>query len=320
MPDDQGIARGREAEHPRHIPPGGWKDVPVRSWQELSDNSIFLIAGGVTYAGLVALFPALAALVSLYGLVLDPAQVEQQVTALTGVVPEQTQQLISAQLHQLVSASNGALGFGAVFGLALALWTASRGMSGTINALNIAYDQKETRSFVRLNLLALTLTLGMIVGGLVVIALVAILPAIVGALGLGGVTAWLLLILEWPLLMLFIMAALAMLYRYAPDRHIAKWRWVSPGAVVATALWLVASIAFSAYVSNFNSYNKTYGSLGAAIVLLTWLYWSAFIVLLGAVINNQAERQTRRDSTIEPPQPMGRRGATAADTLGRDTG
>jgi len=320
VPDDQGSARGREAEYPQHIPPGGWKDVLARSWQELSDNSIFLIAGGVTYAGLVALFPALAALVSLYGLVLDPAQVEQQVTALAGVVPEQTQQLLSAQLHQLVSASNGALGFGAVFGLALALWTASRGMSGTINALNIAYDQKETRSFVRLNLLALTLTLGMIVGGLVVIALVAVLPAIVGALGLGAVTQWLLLILEWPLLMLFIMAALAMLYRYAPDRRVAKWRWVSPGAVVATALWLVASIAFSAYVANFNSYNKTYGSLGAVVVLLTWLYWSAFIVLLGGVINNQAERQTRRDSTVEPPQPMGRRGATAADTLGRDTG
>jgi membrane protein len=147
-----------------------------------------------------------------------------------------------------------------------------------------------------------------------------VLPAIVGALGLGAVTQWLLLILEWPLLMLFIMAALAMLYRYAPDRRVAKWRWVSPGAVVATALWLVASIAFSAYVANFNSYNKTYGSLGAVVVLLTWLYWSAFIVLLGGVINNQAERQTRRDSTVEPPQPMGRRGATAADTLGRDTG
>ncbi len=320
MPDDQGVARGREAEHPQHIPPRGWKDVVVRSWQEISDNSIFLVAGGVTYAVLVALFPALAALVSLYGLVLDPAQVEKQVAALTGVVPQQTQDLISAQLHELVTASSGALGFGAIFGLILALWAASRGMSGLINALNIAYEQKETRGFVQLNRLALTLTLGMIVGGLVVIALVGVLPAVIGAVGLGNLTQWLLLVLEWPLLLFCVMTALGVLYRYAPDRRIAKWRWITPGAVVATVLWLVASIAFSAYVANFNSYNKTYGSLGAVVVLLTWLYWSAFIVLLGAVINTQTERQTRRDSTDEPPKPMGQRGATAADTLGRDTG
>jgi membrane protein len=294
--------------------------VLVRSWQEISDNNIFLVAGGVTYAVLVALFPALAALVSLYGLVLDPAQVEKQVAALTGVVPQQTQDLISAQLHQLVTASSGALGFGAIFGLVVALWAASRGMSGLINALNIAYEQKETRGFVQLNRLALTLTLGMIVGGLVVIALVGVLPAVIGAIGLGSVAQWLLLILEWPLLLLCVMTALAVLYRYAPDRRVAKWRWITPGAVVATVLWLLASIAFSAYVANFNSYNKTYGSLGAVVVLLTWLYWSAFIVLVGAVINTQTERQTRRDSTVEPPKPMGQRGATAADTLGRDTG
>jgi membrane protein len=134
------------------------------------------------------------------------------------------------------------------------------------------------------------------------------------------VAQWVLLILEWPLLLLCVMTSLAVLYRYAPNRRMAKWRWITPGAVVATVLWLLASIAFSAYVANFNSYNKTYGSLGAVVVLLTWLYWSAFIVLVGAVINTQTERQTRRDSTEEPPKPMGQRGATAADTLGRDTG
>jgi membrane protein len=313
---DESRGRGRSAESPGEIPARGWKDVLWRSWNEVSDANLFLVAGGVTYAVLLALFPGLAALVAIYGLVLNPEQVEKQVGALSGVLPEQSRQLLADELHQLISASNGTLGLSAAFGLLLALWSASRGMSGLITALNIAYEEKERRGFFKLNLLAVGLTLALLVGGLIVIALVAILPAAVQFIGLGESTKWLLLVLEWPLLIAVIMTGLACLYRYAPDRDKAQWRWVSPGAIAATSLWIVASIGFTVYVANFNSYDKTYGSLGGAIILLTWLYLSALVVLLGAVINAQLEKQTQKDSTEGPSNAMGQRGAQAADTLG----
>ena len=210
--------RGRDAEHPGKIPARGWMDVLWRSWQEVSDANLFLVAGGVTYAILLALFPGLAALVAIYGLVFDPAQVEKQVSALSGVLPEQSQQLLVDELHKIVSASGGTLGLSAVIGLLLALWSASRGMIGLITAFNIAYEEKERRGFFKLNLLALGLTVAVMLGGLVVIALLAVLPAAVQFIGLGGTTKWLLLVLEWPLLVAVVLLGLAALYRYAPDR------------------------------------------------------------------------------------------------------
>ena len=312
-------ARGREADHPGEIPPRGWKDILWRAWAEISDQNLFLIAGGVTYAVLLALFPGLAALVSLYGLAFDTAQIEKQVAALSGVLPAQTQELLSQQLHSLVEGSSGALGFAAIVGLLLALWSASRGMSGLITAINIAYEEKEQRSFLKFNLIALGLTLGLVIGGILAIALIAVLPAAVQLLAVGSATKWLLLLVQWPLLIVLVMAGLAVLYRFGPDRDKPQWRWVTPGAIAATALWIVASIGFTVYVANFNSYDKTYGSLGGVVILLTWLYLSALTVLLGAVINAQSERQTRKDSTEGAPQAMGRRGAHAADTLGGST-
>jgi membrane protein len=297
--------RGREAHHPGDIPPRGGKDILWRAWSEISDQNLFLIAGGVTYAILLALFPGLAALVSLYGLVFDAGQIERQVAALSGVLPEQTQQLLSQQLHNLVQASSGALGFAAVIGLLLALWSASRGMTGMITALNIAYEEKERRGFFKLNLIALGLTLGLLAGGIIAIALVAVLPAAARLLAAGPATKWLLLLAQWPLLIVLVMLGLALLYRFAPDRDKPQWRWVSPGAIAATILWILGSVAFTVYVAN---------------ILLTWLYLSALMVLLGAVINAQAERQTRKDSTEGRPRAMGQRDAHAADTLGESTG
>ena len=252
-----GSERGREADHPGEIPPKGWMDILWRAWGEVSEQNLFLIAGGVTYAILLALFPGLASLVSLYGLVLDASQIEKQVSALSGILPAQTQQLLTDQLHQLVESSSGTLGIGAGVGIVLALWSASRGMSGLITALNIAYEEKERRGFFKLNMIALGLTLGLMVGGVVVIALVAVLPAAVQFLDLGAATKWLLLVVEWPLLIVLVMLGLAVLYRYAPDRDEPQWRWVSPGAIAATILWVVASIGFTVYVANFNSYDKT---------------------------------------------------------------
>ncbi len=313
------INRGRSATSPHQIPMPGWKDILVRSWGEISDNNIFLVAGGVTYAILLALFPGLAALVSIYGLLLDPSQVEKQVEALSHILPPESTQMISEQLHKLVTASNGSLSISAGVALLLALWSASRGMSGLITAFDIAYQQKETRSFFKLNLVAIVLTVLMLMGGTVIIALVGVLPAALQVIGLESSTQWLLLVLEWPLLIVVVLTGLAVLYRYAPNRQTPRWRWVSPGAIIATVLWLLGSIAFTVYVTHFNSYDKTYGALGGVVVMLTWLYLSAFVALLGAVINAQSERQTQQDSTTGQPKPMGARQAYAADTVGEQT-
>jgi membrane protein len=307
---------GRHAGSPHQIPTGGWKQVLRRSWQELSDNNIYLAAGGVTYAGLLALFPGLAALVSLYGLLFDPSQIEQQMSLLTGILPQESQTLLSQELHQLVSAPHGRLGLAAIISLLIALWSASRGMSGLMSAMNMAYDEKETRGFFKLNLMAIGMTVAAIIVGILMIALIGVMPAVVQFMGLGAVAKWLLLVLEWPLLLALLLGGMAVLYRYGANRSEPQWRWVSPGAIAGAALWIVGSIAFSVYVSQFNTYNKTYGSLGGAVVLLTWLYLSSFVLLLGAVINAQSERQTTHDTTEGHPKPMGYRNARAADTLG----
>lgn len=311
--------RGRDARHPGHIPSRGWKDVLVRAWNAQSERNLSLVAGGVTYCVILALFPGLAALVSIYGLVADPHTIEKEVNAMAGLVPGDAQTLISTELHSLVTASGGALSIGVVIGVLIALWSASRGMSGLISALNIAYGQKETRSFVRFNLIALVLTIGLIIGGLISIVLIAGLPAVLSGSGATGAIKWIPYIVEWPLLIFFVMITLAVLYRYAPNRDEPKWEWVSPGAAVATVVWIIGSILFTVYVSHFGNYNKTYGSLGAIIALLTWLWLSAYVVLLGAEINAETERQTREDTTEGAPQPMGQRGATAADTVGPAT-
>jgi membrane protein len=309
-------ARGREAERPTQIPPIGWKDIVLRAWTEVSEANLFLVAGGVTYAILLALFPGLAALVSIYGLLLDPSQIEKQVGSMTGILPEQARQMLSEELHTLVSSSSGALGLSAILALLLALWSASRGMSGLITALNIAYQEPEKRGFFKLNLVAIGLTIGLTIAGIIVVALVAVLPAAVEFLPLGTLSKWLLLILEWPLLVGFVVVGLAVMYRYAPSRDEPQWKWVSPGAGAAVTLWIAASIGFTVYVAHFNSYSKTYGSLGGVIILLTWLYISSFVILFGAAINAQSEKQTRKDSTVGRPEAMGRRGARAADELG----
>ncbi|MFO1028576.1 MAG: YihY/virulence factor BrkB family protein [Acetobacteraceae bacterium] len=317
---DAKLNRGRSADTPTQIPAAGWKDIALRTYKEIGENNLFLVAGGVTYALLLAMFPALAALVALYGLLFNPAQVEQQINSLSAVLPPQTTELVGTELHNLVEASGKSLGIGAIVALLFALWSASRGMSGLITAFNIAYRQQESRSFIRFNMIALGLTIAGLVGGVIIIALVGVLPAAIQFVGLGVILKWVILIVQWPILIAVVMVCLAVLYRYAPNRSPAKWRWVSPGAIVATILWLIGSIAFSIYVSNFNSYNATYGSLGGVVILLTWLYLSSFVALLGAVINAQAERQTRHDSTEKPDQPLGQRGAYAADTVGETTG
>jgi membrane protein len=303
--------RGREAKAPWQIPARGWADILCRAWKDTAKRNLSLVAGGVAYYLLLALFPALAALVSVYGLVANPADVMDSVQSLSGMLPPSTVALIGGGLQQLVSASSKSLGLGAVIGVAIALWSGVRGMTGIMTALNIAYGQPEGRGFIRVNTTALLLTVVVTIGGLIALALVAGLPAALSSAGARSPGRWIGLIVEWPLLIVFVMGMMAVIYHYGPDRRKPKWKWASPGVIVAAILWIFGSILFTVYVYHFDSYNKTYGSLGAPLVLLTWMWLSVFVVLFGAEINGEAERQTRRDTTTQAPLPMAKEGKRA---------
>ena len=305
---------GGQAERPTSIPREGWKQIVKRAWAESKTDHISLVAGGVAYAWFLALFPALIAAVSIYGLVADPAQVERQVTDLASGLPESAEELLTDQLRGIASGSGGALTFGLLISVLLALWSASGGVAGLMEAINIAYDEQDNRSFVKKRGLALLLTLGAIVFFAIAIGLVAVLPVLLEQLGLGPVATALVQVGRWVGVVLAVIAALAVLYRVAPDRDAPRLRWVSVGSVVATLVWVIASIGFSLYVDNFGSYSRTYGSLAGVAVLMLWFFVTAFIILLGAEINAESEQQTLRDSTVGEPEPMGQRGATKADT------
>lgn len=308
--------RGRAAEKPGDIPAKGWKDIAVRVKDSLRDDQVSLLAAGVAFFTLLALAPALAAVVSVYGLVTTPAEASRQIADFTTALPSDARSLIGGQLKTVAAGDTGGLGLALVVGVLLSLWAASGGMKQLIEATNVAYDESETRKFLRLRGLALLFTLGMITLFVAVLGLLAVVPALLDNTGFGSVGRVVVNVLRWPLLAVLMAAALAILYRYAPDRDQPKLRWVSWGAGIATLLWVIGSVLFSIYVSNFGHYNKTYGSLGAVVVLLLWLYLSAFIVLLGAEINAEMELQTAKDTTKGVEQPMGRRDAYAADRVG----
>jgi membrane protein len=312
----RGDGRGRGADHPRQFPARGWRDILLRVKDETSKDNISMIAAGVAFYLMLAIFPMLAATVSIYGLVADPADVQRNFEAVAGVIPEDARSIMVDQLTAVTSASGGQLGFGVVLSIALTLWSASRGVIAMITALNIAYDEKEKRSFIKLNAIALALTLALIVFMIVTLAVVVGLPVVIGYLNLGETVEWTIRLARWPILAVAIILALAVLYRYAPDRDAPRWRWVSWGAVVATAIWLLGSVAFSVYVSNFADYNKTYGAMGAVIILLLWFNLSSYAVLLGAELNAEMEHQTARDTTKGAERPLGQRRAYVADTVG----
>ncbi len=307
--------RGRNAESPTELHKQGWLDVLSRTAKEISNDNLTIVAAGVAFYAFVALVPAFAAMIGLYGLAFDPMQVSEQIKSFAQILPREVLPMLEEQLTRLTT-NEEAAGFSAILGLALALWSSAGATKALIQGLNIAYGEKEKRGFIWLNVIALGLTLCIIAGSLVAIALVAVMPAVLQSMHLGNQLETILSVARWPILLCGFMIALAILYRYAPSRNEAKWRWVSPGAMVAAILWVSVSGLFSLYVSQFGSYDKTYGSLGAVVVFLMWLFLSAFSVLLGAEMNAEMERQTKKDTTVEPDSPMGQRGALAADTVG----
>lgn len=307
--------RGRDAEAPGDVPAAGWKDVGLRVKAEIKEDLVPLLSAGVAFYLLLALFPALAALVSIYGLVADPAEVSEQVANATSALPESAQTLITDQLEGIADGGGG-LGLALIGGVLAALWTASSGMKHLIGAINAAYDEPEGRGFLKLRGLSLGLTVGAVLFGAIAIGVVAVLPSVVDRLPLGDVGQVLVQVGSFVGLAAAFALGLAVLYRYGPDRDAPRWQWVSWGAVIATAVWIAASLAFSFYVSNFGSYSETYGSIGAVIILMLWLVITAFAVILGAEINSELEAQTERDSTVGEPRPMGDRDAVKADNLG----
>jgi membrane protein len=307
--------RGRSADHPFQIPKAGWKDICKRTWREVKDDRVTLIGAAVAFYAMLAVFPAIIAMVSLYGLFADPADLERHLSAVSTTLPASARDILFGQLHDVVSGSDDALSAGVVLSILGVLWSASAGVRAVIEALNIAYDEREARGFVKLRLVSLAFTLGAVLLVVLAVGALGVVPAVlhVGDATLGERV---LQVLRWPVLFVVVAFALAVLYRYGPSREKPKWRWVSPGSLLATALWLLASAGFSWYASSFGKFNETYGALGGVIVLLTWFYLTAISIILGAEMDAEVERQTARDTTDEPDQPIGARGAYAADTLG----
>jgi membrane protein len=309
--------RGRDAASPAEIPLRGWRDIAIRAWREAASDNIALIAAGVAFYGFLALVPMLGALVMTYGLVADPATVMAHARAVFALLPPDAARLVADQLLQLSAQSAGKTGLGLLVALAISLYGAMRGASAILVALNIAYDEVDERGFVARTVLALAITVGTLV--IAVVALVAISSlALLDSLFPAVPPAMLLIVrlLFWAAAAAAASAGIAILYRCGPDRRSAKWRWLSPGAIVATAAWIAMTFGFGLYSANIAHFDATYGALGAVVALLMWLYLSAYILLFGAELNGEIERQTREDTTRGPARPMGRRQAYVADTLG----
>lgn len=312
----EGLDRGRQAARPGEIPARGWKDILIRTYRSISEDRVMALAAGVTYYVLLALFPGLAALVSIYGMVADPAEIERQLANLQGTIPAEAVQIMRDQLHYLATQDQKTLGLAFFGGLLVSLWSAKAAVSALFDALNIVYGEKERRNFFKLTALALLFTAGMILFLVVAMVGIVVIPAVIEFLRLGGVGALIMNTLRWPAMLALVVLGLALLYRYGPDRADARWRWITWGSVAAAILWLIVSMLFSWYTANFGNYNKTYGSLGAVIAFMVWTWLSATVVLMGGELNAEIEHQTAKDSTTGAPRPMGRRGAKMADTVG----
>jgi membrane protein len=312
--------RGRQADAPREMPARGWKDVLIRTFKEVGDDRITLIAAGVTYFLLLALFPTISVMVSLYGLIADPSSVRDHLEALSGVIPAGGLNIIDEQLGRIASADAPTLSLALLVSLGLALWSASAGVKTLFEAMNIVYDEREKRNFFVLNGIALGFTLLGVIGALVIIAVVIALPVILQFVFLGTGVEWLARIAGYAVLIVTLLTGIAVLYRFGPSRRQAKWRWLTPGALLAVFLITLVSALFSWYAASFGHYDETYGSLGALIAFLFWVWISVNAVLVGAELNSELEHQTARDSTIGADAPMGQRHAVMADTLGAASG
>ncbi|MBE7210083.1 MAG: YihY/virulence factor BrkB family protein [Gluconacetobacter diazotrophicus] len=316
---------GWNATHPAGIPWAGWRRVFARTFNEMISDRMGLAAAGCAFYATLALFPAISTMVSLYGLAFDPATVEPQLRVLRDLLPRPAFLLISERVHTLVTQPRGTLTIGLIISTVVTLWSASAGTKSMIAALNIAYEEKETRSFVRFHSTALAMTLCAILGAALAAALLVALPAVLDFIprhfGFEAVEAGTqrLISLGSPVVLLvFVGLSVSLLYRFGPSRRSAAWHWITPGSVITTLLWLLASAGFSYYVGHVASYDATYGPLGAVVGIMMWFFVSAYVVLLGAELNAELELQTATDTTAGEPKPIGTRGAYVADHVATD--
>ncbi|SFA89983.1 membrane protein [Poseidonocella pacifica] len=306
--------RGHEAERPSEIPPAGWRAILGRVWKEIAADHVTVVAAGVAFFGLLAVFPTIGVFVSVGGVILDPADIVSELETVVTLLPENAATIITDQIVSVAGSDGSTTGIAAALGIGVALYGAMRGVLTLIEGMNIAYDEEETRGVFVLYLTALLLTVVLLLAVVLTFAILVVLPGLAVLLGLPDwverVIGW----SKWPILGALTITGLSVLYRFGPSRRNPRWRWISPGSILATMLWLGGTLGFSLYVQNFGRYNETYGALGGVVVLLTWFWLSAFIVLCGAELNAEMEHQTRRDSTVGPDRPMGMRGAVKADT------
>ena len=308
--------RGRFSDNPLQIPWAGWKDILWRTYEQIGEDRLLAISAGVVFFGLLAVFPAITALVSCYGLFADASTIGANLQALALMLPDGSFQIVQDQIARVLGKGDTALGATFLFGLGLAIWSANAGVKAVIDALNVVYGEREKRGFFRLNLLSLAFTTGAIAALLLMVGAVVALPLLLDHLFLAGESKMIISLARWPVLLVLLLLALGILYRFGPSRRAARWEWLSIGTLVAALLWIAGSSLLSWYLSNFANYDATYGSLGAAIGLMMWMWMSAIIVLCGAELNSEIEHQTARDSTVGGPKPLGARGAVMADTLG----
>ena len=312
----EGEDRGRQAGSPAEIPARGWKDVLWRVYGNISDHRILALAAGMTYYSLLAIFPAIAALVAIYGLFADPGSIAKHLDEVAGFIPGGAVEVAREQLTRVASKGGSALGFTFAIGLAVSLWSANAAMKSLFDTLNIVYGEQEKRGFFKLNAMSLGFTVGAIVFIMVALGGVVAIPVVLQYVGLSNAVDLLVRIGRWPVLFVALALALACVYRFGPSREAPRWTWITWGSAAATLLWLAASALFSFYAANFGNFNETYGSLGAVIGFMTWLWLSAIVILLGAELNAEMEHQTARDTTTGRPKPLGGRGAKMADTVG----
>jgi len=308
--------RGRLSTNPFQIPWAGWKDILWRTYVRTGEDRLLATAAGVVFFGLLAVFPAITALVSCYGLFANPSTIGANLQTLALMLPEGSFQIVQDQIARVLAKGNTELGATFLFGLALAIWSANAGVKAIIDALNVVYEEREKRSFLQLNLLSLAFTIGGIAALLLMVGAVVAFPLALDHLGLGPESKFIVSLARWPLLFLVLLGALGILYRFGPSRRAPRWEWLSVGTLAAAVLWIVGSSLLSWYLSNFGNYGATYGSLGAAIGLMMWMWMSAIIVLCGAELNSEIEHQTALDTTVGRPKPLGARDAVVADTLG----
>lgn len=309
--------RGRDADDPSAIPALGWRDIVWRVVLAVPQDRVLATAGGVAFFTLLAIFPAIAVVVSLYGIFADASTIATHLVVLGGIMPPGVLDLISGQIAAITSKPTKTLSYAFAIGLGSALWSANSGIGALFDSLNVVYGERERRSLVVFYATTFLFTLGAI--GFVIAAIggVVVLPIVLGLVGIPVSAELIISVLRWPVLLVVVMAALAAIYRFGPSRRAAQWRWVTLGSGAAAIMWIAASMGFSWYVSSFDSYNRTYGSLGAGVGFMVWIWFSIVIVLIGAELNAEMEHQTARDTTVGGDKPLGRRGATMADHVGQ---